>query len=539
MPRVTLLDPPVWDYTAAPVELTLTAGGLRGRGVEVRVWDGNAALARDLLGDLPGYAALQQFATYTDVPAHLAASASLRAGCEAMSRRFGARYTLRQLSFPGLDLSHAPSARRLGLDPSRNPALPTLTAAAARVAAGAPDAVGLALAHPDQIPHALALARLLREAGYQGTVALYGSLEDALAVSDLAPDLPGEPRHALFDDIDLAISGDADAALAALAAGADPRGVSGVVGPGFAVPPGPPSPLDAHPGPDFTVLAPTGYLAPAPVVDLRLGRGCPWGRCAFCAIQAHQPGYRASPAARVAAAMTDAHAALGSVFFRVRDDLLTPRQLRELAQATAALPIRPRWSARARLEPTLTAETLRLAAEGGLEELWVGLESASARVRDRMDKGVTDDVARAALTAAAAAGVRVRLLCMVGFPGESLEEARSTLDFARSWAPALASVAVTPFLLSRASPMASRLTEWGLRATPDPLPRHERLRWTLPYAADDALDAAALQGLVQDAYSTVLPLLPRVLGPDLHHDWMSASLHRHPLPSLGTLLPTR
>ena len=72
---------------------------------------------------------------------------------------------------------------------------------------------------------------------------------------------------------------------------------------------------------------------------------------------------------------------------------------------------------------------LEEAAAGGLEELWLGLESISPAVRDRMDKGVSQPVIERIVRDASEVGIRVRALCILGYPGESIEEARATLDW--------------------------------------------------------------------------------------------------------------
>ncbi len=520
-PDVALVFPPGWYYSSHPADLSYPAGWLRRAGFRVSTHDLHQRLIGVVTGDLEAARLLRDPATYADPERHRAASASLLERARALSARYGVRYTLRQLTFPGVDLRSWVQGRSAGLS-AHNPALPLLRAAAADLVAGGARTVAVALVHPDQVPQAAALVRLLRGCGFAGNLVLYGLLEDVLSPLDFAPDLEGEPRHVVFEDVDAVIVGESEAALAALARGEPWARIGGLVAPGHGVQQPAALPLvdlATHPGPSFDGLRPAA-LTPRPVVDLRLGRGCPWGRCAFCAIQAHQVGYRAGPAAAVAAAMARAHAATGAVFFRLRDDLLTSRQLEGVSAAVDTLPFRPRWSGRSRIEPSLTAEVLRRARSSGLEELWVGLESASERVRAAMDKGVSDADVERFLAAAAAAGVRVRLLCLVGFPGETPDEARATLSFVAANAHRVASFSVTPFQLARRAPMAG--VGWpGLHLLPDPVPRHERVASTLPCAVDGGVDGPAL---VSAAYRDVLPAFPAVLGPDLHHDWMAASV---------------
>jgi radical SAM superfamily enzyme YgiQ (UPF0313 family) len=379
--------------------------------------------------------------------------------------------------------------------------------------------VAVALVHPDQILQVPVLGRLLRRAGFRGFLALYGAHEDVVAPEDFAADLVGEPGHAIFDDYDGVIVGEAESALAALAAGQ--RDVPSLIRRGQReVPAARAEDLAALPPPDYGLVEDV-YPFPAPVIDLRISRSCPWGRCTFCAITAHQAGYRARPTADVARDLVDAHRTLGTTFFRFRDDLLTPAQLRELA--ALELPFRPRWSARARFEAGLTRETLAAAAAAGLEELWLGLESAAPRVRNLMVKGVAQGVVERILVDAAAAGIRVRALCIVGYPGETLEEARATIDFVAR-AP-VSSIALTEFRLMRNTPLARDPERFGLRLRPDPRPRHERLRHEV--AADyEGLSRAEVAALVREASARLRPRLGRGTdGPSLTHAWMRASLH--------------
>ena len=524
---LALLWPPLWYYTSVPADLTETGGFLAARGVPVRAWDLSAGLSHHLLGASPAFQALRRRETYLDPPAHQAAVASFeRAGLE-ISRRHRVRYGLRSLTFPDIDEAHVAGAWKVGLDPRRNPALAYLRRAAGQILADQPALIAIGLGYPEQRVQALTLGRLLRELGHRGPVVLYGSLQDEIAPEDFADDLVGAPRHLIFRDIDGVILGEAESALLALwqeATGqARPASIPNLLRPGGARPIRHTEDLATLPPASFELVDPEIYCTPTPVVDLRLGRGCPWGRCAFCAIQAHQPGYRASPAQRVAESMMAAHTRLGTRYFRIRDDLVTPRQLRELAAAIAALPFRPRWSARVRFEEALGLDTLRLARAAGLDELWIGLESASARVRATMDKGVAQATIHRVLDDASALGIRLRLLCMLGFPGERLEEAAQTVDLLLARRARIAAASISPFQLMRRSPMAAEPDKHGLQLLPDSLPRSARLRFTLPATWPGRFSREELAPLARRIEQELLPSLKRELVPDAAHGWIAAT----------------
>lgn len=538
MRAAVLVFPPHWYYASVPADLLYTGSHLRAQGVPVRCLDLSADLSATLLGEVPGYQALRQAATYTSAAAYAQACASVDAACQRVAEAYGVGYDFYALRFPDLDEGHVPSALRAGLDPSKNPALPLLRARVADILRDDPALVAVALGHPDQLLQVVTLGRLLRQAGYGGFLCLYGSHEDVVTPEDLLDDLLPDagPPHALFDDYDGVVIGEAESALLALCqalAGRRSRAsVPALLCPAWG--------LRGRPGrgredlaalapADFTLVDPAIYPFPTPMPDLRLSRGCPWSRCTFCAITAHQAGYRSRPPQAIADEMAAAYRLLGARHFRLRDDLLTPRQLRELAAVLPTLPFQPRWCARARFEPNLTAAVLQAARAAGLEELWLGLESASAAVRERMVKGAQAVVIERVLRDADEAGIRVRALCMVGYPGERRDEVQATFDFLQRHQFRLVSAALTPFQLMRNTPLYRDPARHGLLPVPDPTPRRERLRFqgVALSLSPDTLTQAEAQELVEAGARQLSGWLAGGHeGPTLAHAWLRASLTR-------------
>jgi hypothetical protein len=507
---IALLFPPTWYFTAVPADLSHTAGSLVARGKDTWVWDGSAALRHALFGDLPGFAALRDPATYRDTARHRAAVDSFYARARELSIRFGCDLGPRHLRFD-VDESHIPSALARGADLFRNPALALLETTAERVLAQDPTVIAIALVHPDQRVHALTLAKRLRP--HHDRVVLYGCLEDVLAPSDFIDGVGAD--HQLFDLFDAVVSGDADDALAAMCDADQP--LSGLPNTATRDRPGRPprveQPLITPAALDW--VDPTHHPTPAPVVDVRLGRGCPWGRCRFCAIQAHHPGYRAGTLARVIHSIRNARS-IGSHHIRVRDDLLTPRQLGELGDALVEEGLDVRWTARARFSSGLTRSALQRARDGGLDELWMGLESAVPRVRALMDKGVEQPIIERVMADCADLGVRVRLLCLLGFPGETAEEARQTLAFARRHPEA--DVSFTPYMQVRTAPLSldAPPTDPGVTAR---LQSRARIDAIVPTQPPPWLD---------DVLSEMLPIAreraDRIPGPGPIHRWLARSV---------------
>jgi hypothetical protein len=543
-----LCFPPHWYYAAVPADLLYTGSYLLGQGIPTRVYDLSAGLLHHHLRGVPGFESLRQRDTYLSPTLYHQASEQVEHALDAVSARFGCQYGLGRLSFPGVEESHLPAALAVGLDPLRNPALEYLQRSIASILEPDPILVAVALVHPDQLVQTLVLGRLLRQAGYRGFLCIYGAHEDVLSPEDLIEDLlpvQGEPLHQFFADYDGAVIGEAESALAqlhqALSEGQTLHHVPSLLAPRHglsAVPVRGREKLRTLGRPEFSLINPSVYPYPEPLVDIRMSRGCPWNRCTFCAITMHQEGYRALPVPEVEPDLRAAHRLLRSSFFRFRDDLLTPKQLLSLSQVVRRLPFSARFSARSRFEPDLTFDVLSQAHDAGLEELWLGLESASPRVRSLMQKGVEQDVVERILRDAERLGLRVRALCLIGYPGETRAELQQTLDFLVTHQQALVSAAITPFLLLRRSPLGQDPASAGVTLLPDPLPRAERLRFVLPATWPDQPSPAALQDALGWAVERLGPrFVAMSSGPSLAHAMIHHSVRARGWPKAAPTLP--
>jgi len=529
---LALVFPPGWYYTSVPADLSYPVGALRSRGLRVRAFDLNAGLSHALLGESAGYAALQRWPTYEEPELHRRSVGDLEATCLRIGIAHGVDYHLRHLRFPGIDPFHLPSLRAASLDERRNPALPFLVRAADEIIALRPAVIAIAAIHPEQLAQVAALGRLLRDKGARRLL-LYGALEDVLGPGDFAEDLIGDPPHLLFEDFDAVITGEAETALAEFAARPDDDRalIPNLLRRGAAeLPPAHIEPAPSLPAPEFDWVRPEHYPTPEPVIDLRLSRGCAWGRCTFCAIHAHQGDYRTQTNEAVLTGMRRARRAVGATFFRLRDELLTPAQIAALGGATPQLDFQPRFAARARIQESLNETTLSAGAAGGLEELWIGLESAVPAIRERMRKGASESDVVALLAAAGRTGVRIRALCLLGFPGETETEAWTTIRFLADHAERLAGASLTPFQLMRRSPMGRAPASFDIEVAPFAHPRWERLTPLLPIRRAPGMPAAQVAALYDEAVAFLLPRFgARNPGPDLAHSWLAASVQRRGL----------
>jgi radical SAM superfamily enzyme YgiQ (UPF0313 family) len=174
-----------------------------------------------------------------------------------------------------------------------------------------------------------------------------------------------------------------------------------------------------------------GYFA----MNIATTRGCPF-HCNWCA----KPIYGQRYAVRAVTNVIDEIAWLKDTFapdqLNVVDDIfgLQPGWVEafatEVEQRHLRLPFRCLMRAD-QLGPAI----VRALAAAGCRMVWMGAESGSQRILDAMDKGVTVEKIRRAVTTLRTAGIQVGMFLQFGYPGETWEDIEKTLALIRQSAP--------------------------------------------------------------------------------------------------------
>lgn len=189
--------------------------------------------------------------------------------------------------------------------------------------------------------------------------------------------------------------------------------------------------LDSLPFPDYSLVDIDSYhrvVAGQPSLSILSSRGCPY-RCVFCnsIVMGSGQCVRFRSAANVIEEIRLLKTAWGIVSFRFQDDIFTlnlPR-LREMTAALRHEEIKYRCFGRVDL---CSREVANLLYEGGCRHISFGVESGSPVILERMQKGQTTDQIRQGIANAKAAGLIVRIYLIVGFPGETWETVRETVE---------------------------------------------------------------------------------------------------------------
>jgi radical SAM superfamily enzyme YgiQ (UPF0313 family) len=215
--------------------------------------------------------------------------------------------------------------------------------------------------------------------------------------------------------------------------------------------------------PVFADLKAKDYFLPEFVFNIQASRSCYWRKCVFCT---HHAGssYAVKSVATMVAEIRALQEAHGARFFHFVDEAVSPAYLRRLAEAIVAEGLELNFYIYARFEAGFDEDLFRLAHRAGLRMVLWGFESANERVYTLMNKGpIASKQARLEiLKAAYAAGVWNFCFLMFGFPTESLDEAKETVDFVRDNRQLLSHGTGSTFMLVGDSPMLRDLERYSI-----------------------------------------------------------------------------
>jgi hypothetical protein len=288
-----------------------------------------------------------------------------------------------------------------------------------------PDVVGFSMIFSNQLPVGALLGKLLRKE--HGLKVLFGGS----CFADTAEHfLKWYPESA-----DVVVAGEGEDALKAyLSDPTDPEKVPGAVyfrpdGSVNKVEKAYSKSIDYYGVPDFSDTDPKRYFSPEPVIPLLLSRGCYWRRCTFC-VHYRSAGltYRVH-SMDFTIEMLRGFLAQGIRHFAFIDEMISPPHFEKLARAIKEAGLDIAYYALTKPTKEFTPEKLLEMAESGCKYLLWGLESASQRVLDLMDKGSKIEEVSRLMKRSYAAGIYNHTFMICGFPTETESEYAQTLKF--------------------------------------------------------------------------------------------------------------
>lgn len=195
--------------------------------------------------------------------------------------------------------------------------------------------------------------------------------------------------------------------------------------------------LDALPRPAYRFLPIERYrIIGRKLLPIMSSRGCPF-QCSFCvASQMFGAGFRARNPENVLDEMEWLRDEYGAQGISFQDDTLTfsKKRILEICDGIIKRKINLRWGCGTRAD-VVTKEILAKMQKAHCDEICFGVESGCQRIRDALKKKVSTEQIEKAIKWAKEAGIFVTASIIIGYPGETKETLKQTLEFVRKVEP--------------------------------------------------------------------------------------------------------
>lgn len=187
--------------------------------------------------------------------------------------------------------------------------------------------------------------------------------------------------------------------------------------------------LAEHPAPNYDGFPLDRYLAPKTVLPVQFSRGCYYKDCAFCALTLDHQNFRQKDPIKVVDELEGLVQKYDTPFFFFTDECLALSPTRRLCKEILKRQCDIQWTAELRFEKNLSRELLTLMRDAGCHKIVFGLETYNKRMMDFMQKGITQENVDRICSDCVDLGIGVHCYVIVGFPTETEEEARETMNF--------------------------------------------------------------------------------------------------------------
>jgi anaerobic magnesium-protoporphyrin IX monomethyl ester cyclase len=222
-----------------------------------------------------------------------------------------------------------------------------------------------------------------------------------------------------------------------------------------------PIPVSDLPVPDFDGLNLDAYFSPARILPLLASRGCYYGKCAFCYHGlVYQDRLRMRSAQQICEDVQTLNARHAAQHFSFVDEALPPKLFRSLP---AVMPQnRFYFSGLYKFEKYFRAEDFVAMYAAGFRMFSIGLETASERLQAFMKKNNLQAVMIRNLRWAHEAGLWNHCFIFFGFPSETRDEARETIEFLLNHDDIIHSENTGTFSLEYGSPAYKEPEQFGI-----------------------------------------------------------------------------
>lgn len=184
------------------------------------------------------------------------------------------------------------------------------------------------------------------------------------------------------------------------------------------------------PYPEYDGFPLEKYLSP--VLPILASSNCPWKKCKFCAHKtAFREAYTERNSLNVVNEMEHFYQKYGTKLFHFADETITAEQGSKISRLVEKRSLPIMWMSFARLDEEFTKQHINQWYRGGARVIEWGLESASNKVLESMNKGIRVQKAQEILHIAGSVGIKNKLLTWHNYPGETIQDLQKTISFVK------------------------------------------------------------------------------------------------------------
>jgi hypothetical protein len=165
---------------------------------------------------------------------------------------------------------------------------------------------------------------------------------------------------------------------------------------------------------------------------LTVAHGCYWKKCSFCDVSLdYISRYETASASLLVDRIEQIVAETGQTGFHFVDEAAPPKILKALAEELIRREVTISWWGNIRFEKTFSPELAELLAQSGCIAMSGGLEVASDRLLNLMQKGVSVEQVAHVTKSFSDVGILVHAYLMYGFPTQTVQETVDSLEYVR------------------------------------------------------------------------------------------------------------
>ncbi|MCH9695898.1 MAG: B12-binding domain-containing radical SAM protein [Gammaproteobacteria bacterium] len=179
-------------------------------------------------------------------------------------------------------------------------------------------------------------------------------------------------------------------------------------------------------------------------INLVTTRGCPY-HCNWCAKPIWGQRYNARSPEHVLTEIEYLQSLTKVDYVWFMDDIfgLKPKWIERFAGLLESRNIRIRFKCLSRPDILLREGEIAALAQAGCDIVWLGAESGSQQILDAMEKGTTVEMIETASESLREHGVKVGLFIQFGYPGETRQDVKKTIQMIRKIMPEQLGISVS------------------------------------------------------------------------------------------------